>query len=599
MSMVYRKSLFVLIACYVFMLAVAFLYYPKWQKSGTEATIGWDVSGYYMYLPAIFIYKDIKHCSFKEEVLNKYRPTPDFQQAFKHDSGNYVMKYPCGQAIQFAPFFALAHLYASNSKKWEADGFSAPYQFMIFIESLIVMCIGLWFLRIILLEYFSDGVTALTIVSIALASNYFDYSIITGAMTHNNLFMWYAILIYLTIYFYRKPSFKFALTIGIVVGIMGLTRPTEVMSAVIPIIWGCSVFDMASIRERFEFIKSNYRKYIIAIVACLVIGSIQLIYWKVISGDWIVYSYEEQGFSFLRPHILDGLFSYKSGWLVYSPVMLFSLIGLYYLLKSHVKIISAIGIFTILFIYVTFAWDIWWYGGALGQRAMIQSYPVLAFPMAALISGIIFRNYFKYIFGGILAVCIYFNLWWTHQAHLGGLLKAGQMTKPYFWKVLGSYDHDRNNLKLLDSTDEFMGTVQQSEIIMENEFSTNNCSLDDIVSEGVICLHQDVQYSPIMKNTINSNKQWLRAEADFTIVQKEWEYWRMTQFVIEFRNEGELIKSNMIRVQRLMQPETSQRIYFDTKIPKEAIDEYSVYFWNADSSIPIYIDNLKVSIFNG
>ncbi len=80
-------------------------YYPKWKQGGSEATLSWDVLGYYMYLPAVFIYGDIKKCGFKDSILAKYQPTPDFQQAFVHSNGNYVMKYSSGQAVMMAPFF--------------------------------------------------------------------------------------------------------------------------------------------------------------------------------------------------------------------------------------------------------------------------------------------------------------------------------------------------------------------------------------------------------------------------------------------------------------------------------------------------------------
>jgi hypothetical protein len=94
----------------VIILLTNFFYYPKWSKSGSEATLSFDVSGYYFYLPAHFIYKDIKGCSFKGEILSKYGPTPNFQQAFLHEkSGNYVMKYSIGQAVVF-PLFSLSHM---------------------------------------------------------------------------------------------------------------------------------------------------------------------------------------------------------------------------------------------------------------------------------------------------------------------------------------------------------------------------------------------------------------------------------------------------------------------------------------------------------
>lgn len=101
-----KISVIALCFCFIIMIYTAFIFYPKWKQSGTEATISWDASGYYMYLPALFIYKDIKKCAFKDSILAKYSPTPDFQQAFVHTkSGNYVMKYSSGQAITMMPFF--------------------------------------------------------------------------------------------------------------------------------------------------------------------------------------------------------------------------------------------------------------------------------------------------------------------------------------------------------------------------------------------------------------------------------------------------------------------------------------------------------------
>ncbi|MBK8444446.1 MAG: hypothetical protein IPL35_13975 [Sphingobacteriales bacterium] len=67
------------------MFYIAFFFYPKWKQSRTEATLSWDVSGYYMYLPAIFIYKDLRHCAFGDDIIQKYYPSPAFEQAYLHN----------------------------------------------------------------------------------------------------------------------------------------------------------------------------------------------------------------------------------------------------------------------------------------------------------------------------------------------------------------------------------------------------------------------------------------------------------------------------------------------------------------------------------
>src|ERR1017187_1526723 len=95
--------------CVAVMCYTGFFFYPRWKQSNSEATISWDVSGYYWYLPSIFIYKDLKHQAFKDSIIWKYHPSnADFQQAIKAANGNYVMKYSSGMAIMYLPFFAAA-----------------------------------------------------------------------------------------------------------------------------------------------------------------------------------------------------------------------------------------------------------------------------------------------------------------------------------------------------------------------------------------------------------------------------------------------------------------------------------------------------------
>ncbi len=585
------------ISCLVIILA-GFVYYPKYQQSQTEATLSWDVSGYYMYLPALFIYQDLKNCSFRDDIIEKYHPTHDFHQAFEHSSGNYVMKHSCGQALQYLPFFGIAHFWASNSTKYEADGFSFPYQFLISIGSLLVALLGLFFLRRLLLLYFEDWIVALTLLCIVLGTNYLDYSAINGAMTHNNLFTIYTLIIYTTFFFYKKPTYAKGMIIGGLIGLAALTRPIEIISCIIPIAWGVNLFSKAQIEKRFSFIMSILPKAFLAIISCLAIGFIQLLYWKYVTDEWIVYSYQSFGFSWLHPHIFNGLFSYKSGWLVYTPLMIFGLIGFIPLYKYHRSIWGASIVFIIIFIYIVFAWDIWWYGGSLGQRTMVQAYPVLAFPLASFILWIRASNiWYKVTVSTLLLIFIYSNLWFTHQAHRGGLLHAGQMTNAYFWKVLGKYEKQQNDLKLLDTNEEFTGERTSISKLLssgfEEETFSANCKLPPIQGVSSLCLNETVQYSPTYYIPISSKGAgWVRASADFKCDKKEGNIWRMTHFIIRFYDQDEIIKERWIRVQRLLTEGQTSNIFIDAKYPEESFSKVGILFWNGDGDKEILIDNL-------
>ena len=88
----FSKSAFV--ASVLLIVYASCVFYPHWDKWGGQAELGWDDAGYYWYLPSVFIYKDLKHQSFKDTIINKYAPSGnEFQEGYKLDNGNYVMKY--------------------------------------------------------------------------------------------------------------------------------------------------------------------------------------------------------------------------------------------------------------------------------------------------------------------------------------------------------------------------------------------------------------------------------------------------------------------------------------------------------------------------
>lgn len=594
-----KLSLFAFFLCCALILFTGIFYYPKWNKPGSEATISWDASGYYMYLPAAFIYKDLKKIAFKDSILAKYQPTPDFQQAFLHSSGNYVMKYPAGQALMMLPFFTAAHLYAKYSASYPADGFSYPYQVAISLGMILIALIGVWFLRKILLEYFSDKVTTITLLIIVFACNYLNYAAIDVGMTHNSLFTLYCLLIFTTIQFYKQPSLIKASLIGCFVGWATLIRPTEIISILIPLLWG--VFSVDEIKQRLTFFLKQFKYVIAATLFMIAFIFIQLLYWKWSSGEWVVYSYGEQGFSWLRPHLYRGMFSSNNGWLTYTPVMILFFIGLPFLYKNQKQLFGIVSLFSALFIYICFAWDIWWYGGSLGMRAMIQSYPILAVSIAALMDVLLKKKiYLQLIVAGFLLICTYYNFWLTHQAHRGGLYRAGEMTDAYLKAILFQYKVDGNVQFLLDNPEQFKGTPTASSEIYANNFDTEtdeHATTLYAVSGKSLFLNKEKQSTPEYFFTLPEGKgNRLRVSATFRTEGKEWNTWRMAQFIVKFYKGNEMLKYNMVRVFRVLQDNETKRIYFDAKIPND-FDRVSVYCWNAESDKPLLMDDLKVLLF--
>ena len=589
-------SRIVLLLGFTALFYAGFIYYPKWKKEGPEAVLSWDVSGYYFYLPAIWIFKDLKALNFRTEIQRKYAPADSQYQSFDHPSGNQVMKYSAGMALQYFPFFFVFDVIA-EAGGWPRDGFSRPYQLGIALGSFLIAVFGLLLMRINLRRYFDDWIVGVALLILVFCTNYLEYAGITSAMTHNYLFTIYAALIFLTNRFYQKPGVVNAMCLGTLIGLATLTRPTEIIALLIPVLW--AVDGRKAFLGRMDFLKRRLRLVLYAVATAMLVGSVQLIYWKFAAGDWLVYSYEDQGFSWLSPHLIDGLFSYKAGWLLYTPIMGLALIGFWFLFRRQRQQFYWSALFTLLFLYITYAWDIWWYGGSLGSRAMVQCYAVLLFPLAAII-----REMGKRKWGVTLLVLLilgagYYNIWMTHQAHRGGYFVAGGMNRAYFWNILAQWEPDTLAPLLLDTNEKFRKQPRGTQIIYENDFEAapESCSIF-ISGQRSQCLTSEIQNSEIYNVPIpDTGMQWLRISTDVHCVLKEWEPWRMSQLAIRFKSGPESVKEKAIRPHRVLQDHQTRNIFFDTKIPDKEFDRIEIQLHNSGSNKTIIYDNLRVESF--
>lgn len=595
-----KTSLIVIFFILLIELYLGFIYYPKYKYERTEATISWDVSGYYMYLPAVFIYKDLKHASYQDSVLNKYAPFPSFDHAaFKHESGNYVMKYSSGQAIVFSPAFLIAHFVTKHFTSYPADGFSYPYQLAISIWTFLISIIGIVVLRKVLLYYFDDISVALTLISIVLASNYLEYAAISGGLTHNSLFTVYAFILFFTIRFYKDKRYLDAAGIGLFCGLAVLIRPTEMLAILIPICWSIASID--DIKNRVQLFISNYIKILLALILLGLIGSIQLFYWKYVSGDFLVYSYQNQGFDWFRPHLIDCLFSAKAGWILYSPVFVFSFIGLYLLYKNYRTLFFGIFLFLLPFTYLCFAWSEWWYGWSIGQRAMIQSYPLWAFALAAFYQAITQQSLIKKgIVYFVLLMFLIYNAWIIRNSHKGGMLCGPEMTKEYFWAIFGRDHIEKDKMVLLDNKDFYSAVIHKTDTIYSNNFNDDTSSvavlIDSISHNKRLLLVGNYCHSSTYTIPVNekNKSKWYRIAADITCIEKEWNSWEMPQFIVKFKKGNTTIKQNLIRVNRLLDEGETKWIYLYSKPHRQDYDAIEISFSLMNSAKKIEIDNLTV-----
>lgn len=573
-------------------------YYPKWTKPFSEATISWDVSGYYHYLPGIFIYHDLKRQDWMTYVNDTYLPSPAYDQSFIHAaSGQRVNKYAIGQAVMYTPFFLLAHAYAAATGQFPADGYSRPYQVAIWLASLLVSILGLILLRRILLRYFSDATSAWTLLALGLATHWAEYAAIGNGMNHTWLFTLLCGIILFTIRFYERADWPSAVGLGLLTGLAVLTRPTEITWILVPLLWG-----ITSLRDRLHTLAAEWTKILAAVLIAAALLSLQPIYWKYATGEWIVYTYGDQGFRWLHPKVGHGLWGVKIGWWTYTPIMLLAMWGWRALSRRHPAVFWAILSTTVLAVYITICWSHFEMGGGLGQRNLIQAYPLFAFPLAAAIEGLTARRIGYLAWTGLFAANLYLNAWWIHQAHRGGFFQAGQMTWPYFFRIIGRPLPDGDYLKLLDTDEYFDGTPLQAERVFSASFDSDTSSITVPLPGGGRALILDKTrqtYGPIDLPMQPGAAPWMRLEADVNVATREWEVWKFTQWIVQFHRGQEVVKTKLIRLQRLLPEEHMTRhICFDVRIPAEGFDRCTMTLWHAGSEGTLVVDNLQASRFH-
>lgn len=348
-----------------------------------DEVLNWDVFGYYLYLPALFIHNDLylQHYDWLEALFNQYEISSTFYQALKWETGNWIIRYTPGMAVLYLPFFIIGHLTA-GILGMPQDGLSAPYQYAIDYGVLLFPFLGLWFTRKWLKLYFHDNIVAISLIILVFGTNFLHMAADVPALTHVPLFSLYAIFLYYTEIYFIKNDRKTLFIVAASAGLIILTRPTESALLCIPFLWK---INSDSTKNFFFEIR---KRTMIFLPAALITGIIifpMLIYWKIGSGSWFINSYRNpgEGLDFLDPHFRLFLLSFRKGWLIYTPLSVLMMIGIWLMFKKKEGPYAAIGIFFLLALYISASWTCWWYaGGCYSQRNMVQVYAALALPLS-------------------------------------------------------------------------------------------------------------------------------------------------------------------------------------------------------------------------
>ena len=415
----------------------------------------YDGFGYYMYLPSLIENKTLFITpEWVHEIQNEYCEGVDTPQLIPLSNDKYIDIYHMGLAYLELPSYYISHLIASNSN-YKTDGFSKPYQIGFFINVLLFIFIGLFYLRKLLRLFFNDKMSALLILILYFGSNIYVTFTQQYDLTHLYLFALNSVFLYHLFKFIQVKKTNHLWYSAIIFGLTIAIRPTQALWGIIPFI-----LLYKELGASFQFWKHIFLYPLFSLIWNLP----QFAYWYIVGGELIILNLHTEEIIITDPHLIDFLFSYRKGWLLYSPIFALFFIGLVKVYKKQRPIFWATSVFTAIYIFTMSSWECWWYAASYSSRVMIDIYPLL----------IIFVGYFlinlnskatKIISFIFILSCLTLNIIQSKQ-YAKNILHFANMSKEHYWYIFGrvSINNFSNERILMNRYDKnWMESIQSSD----------------------------------------------------------------------------------------------------------------------------------------
>ena len=572
----------------------------------------WDVFGYYLYLPLTFIYNDLglKDPTIINGIIQKYNSTSNFYQAFQSQTGDWVMRYPIGLSLLYSPFFFIGHLVAKIGG-YPADGFSAPYQYAIWTGSMLFAFTGILVMRKVLLKFFEEKIVSLLLVVGVLGTNYTLHTAIhgQGAMPHDYLFTLYAFILWFTIRWHETYKMKYAVFLALVCGLAALSRPSEGVALLIPALWG--IYDRNTLLNKIALIKEKKIHFIVFFTVLTAMGFIQFTYWKIYTGKFLFDSYYNpgEGLDLFPPHTINSLFSFRNGWFIYTPVMIFAVLGFIFLYRKNRAVFVPIFSFFIINLWVVTSWTIWWNGPSFGQRYLIASYPALLIPMGYFFTALFEKKTIvKLTLTSIAFLFVGLNLFQSWQM-ANGILPTPRMTQDAYFAAFGETEIPEGFEKLLhmDPLAPGASNIDENDYertnILTEDFETHpNKVKDSSISQTNFFKMDSVStFSPNIERKYNKLSDGDHAKLKIslqlycTIDPNE----NPGSLVVTFEHKGRAYGYSAIDVEKQnITLNTWSKISFNYLTPaiRSGKDKLKVYYWHRGKK-PVFIDNLQIEVW--
>jgi hypothetical protein len=340
-----------------------------------------------------------------------------------------------------------------------------------------------------------------------------------------------------------------------------------------------------------------------------------MLYWKIHSGSFFYYSYEsDQKLRWIAPYLWQVLFSFKKGWLIYAPMMVFPIIGFYFLAEKNTKIFFSIFLFFLFNLVIISSWPTWWYGGSLGQRTLMESYVILAIPLGYLLQWLsTLKPIARVPFYLVFLFFILLNLFQTWQ-YMNFIIDPSNMTKEYYWAIFGRTKAPEEAKGFIEGYEVSPGSilkhVEKFNIKVLNNYDFENIDVPysgnlvtDIVKNGRYAFRMDtgMRFSPGLRSEYGE----LSKKSQVGIRVTAWIYSKFPfpenpgNIVVTSNHKGLNYRYEAIMFEREnLKPGQWNQVVLNYIAPEspDPTDIIQVYLWYRGTK-ELYVDDLKIELF--
>jgi len=272
-------------------------------------------------------------------------------------------------------------------------------------------------------------IIALMLFAMSFGTNLFVYTIVEAGMSHVYSFFLVAFLLAACFKCFVKGEKNQLWKCSFLLGLIVLSRPINALVVLfIP-------FLFPTLKGFFNVLRkylTSWNSIIKLVVPFLVVIAIQLLYYKLATDHFLVYSYDEEGFSFSNPEWVNFLFSYKKGLFLYTPMYLLGVVSLFFVKGFTFFQKSAWLIAMALIVYVFSSWWMWFYGGSFSARVMVEYIPLFMLPSALLLTQL--KGSQRAVITTLVLILVIVCQIQSYQYRYYEI-HYGDMTKEKYWEV--------------------------------------------------------------------------------------------------------------------------------------------------------------------